>query len=767
MISEAIVAKIYENDPLYNDVIIEGNTLDLNDIEKFCNALEKNTNIKSISISKTNLDDEMVARLCNCLKRLPIPIVRLGIQDNKTTFKSQLVILDTLGEKLSQFQNSEIEGIDFDKLQETTDRIPETQNKDIILVVGRTGSGKTTTVDYLIGKRMRKTVFRNNTVIDVAEDEKDYGKIGHGANAETNFPMIYQSKEMPFYYCDCPGFDDNRGDVYRMCVAISMRAAITYAKTVRGIIITIDYNDILVRALGFNKLLQTMSNFFDDPVKFKDSLYYVFTKVPENVTKKEIIDQISNMIADKECINSNPSESNHERTMELIFLRLIISNIDHILLVNPLDKGESLTNITKCFTAPRSIPINEFRFTEHTDVHMQIKTYAGDIIQIGDYILNLLFQHLDKIHFIESELVTHSLKNNGFGSEVVNLIRKDVETEQQLSNYLRWNDDLRRVNAKKIQVLQARIQKHLVDKEECDQILQKIDTDELMFYKADKWSGTFPDIFRAQKMGFYNLFRGRGRGFGFGGPHGRNLANFPALSYIFTYNDIPFEKAVPNCDNGNFSEINSQPIAGKFSAKFTPPPRSVIVCNATVTFYVKSKNHPDNAVRIRDVKNRKIMVAQEVSTLQEQVDQLLALNNQLIADLTKSSAAVLDSLNAIIKKLEIESKSSSELLQQLLFIKETALLACFKHRRLFDVVVKMMQALGFIIPGSYFAHFFELFTKFQHEYPHPTSGVMPTAISVANAPLFFNRREAILENARPPVADQAALSSLQLPNSHP
>jgi hypothetical protein len=84
----------------------------------------------------------------------------------------------------------------------------EIGNPTRVLVLGVTGSGKSTLVHGLAGKKL----FSNDDFkLDVKDGLLPGFIIGHGLDAATTIPNSYYDKKTNLVYWDCPGFMDSRG----------------------------------------------------------------------------------------------------------------------------------------------------------------------------------------------------------------------------------------------------------------------------------------------------------------------------------------------------------------------------------------------------------------------------------------------------------------------------------------------------------------------------------------------------------------------------
>jgi hypothetical protein len=96
-----------------------------------------------------------------------------------------------------------------------------------IAVMGGTGAGKSTAINYLNGCTMEK-INRNGKNIIAVKPKSRGGRadpitsIGHGKKSMTFIPTSSLSSD-GFFYIDCPGFFDTRGPAINIGNAVNTR----------------------------------------------------------------------------------------------------------------------------------------------------------------------------------------------------------------------------------------------------------------------------------------------------------------------------------------------------------------------------------------------------------------------------------------------------------------------------------------------------------------------------------------------------------------
>lgn len=183
-----------------------------------------------------------------------------------------------------------------DLINDGAPKIRSIVGKKIVLILGNTGSGKSTTINYLLGGKMKDTSTRYQPKAELIDGKDEKAKIGHNlGQSETLFPQAYGDNEKSLHYCDCPGFLENRGLEEIVIVPTSIKAAVQSAEGINGIVLIIEYSTIITdRGSGLVNLSKLLSQLFKEPANLNRSIMLVITKAPELQIKdlKNNIDQI-------------------------------------------------------------------------------------------------------------------------------------------------------------------------------------------------------------------------------------------------------------------------------------------------------------------------------------------------------------------------------------------------------------------------------------------------------------------------------------------
>ena len=122
--------------------------------------------------------------------------------------------------------------------------------KEVVLVLGNTGVGKSTAVNYLMGCEMKLVEPselglkgpKEVVIVNAEGTRPEVMPIGHGRQSRTFMPQIVlDADDSNQAYCDCPGFSDNRGAEINLANAINTRRVLQQATGVKAVFLVSYY----------------------------------------------------------------------------------------------------------------------------------------------------------------------------------------------------------------------------------------------------------------------------------------------------------------------------------------------------------------------------------------------------------------------------------------------------------------------------------------------------------------------------------------------
>ncbi|KAF9756169.1 hypothetical protein NGRA_3297, partial [Nosema granulosis] len=295
---------------------------------------------------------------------------------------------------------------DLFRLVDKVDNIAQSiKDKDIIFFLGGTGSGKSTTIHFLAGSKMKVTYL--NGIKHIAPVEiinPDLIKITTSpfARSETRqiTPVTVNYEDVKAYntgsiiLCDSPGFEDTNGAEIDIANGIGIVKAIKGCRTVKPVVL-VSYRSIGDRFEGLKHFTRVFAGLIPGIRDQIRTFSYLFTKYPkdERSTIHAALENVRQLLT--------PAEKSDTSFMNL-FNDMLHKTEDGALVIDPIKgkPGEILDELAESTAIHHPDKVFQFSITEKSKgiVQEQIRKQHLSILSAAERDEYLLVQYkLDQL----------------------------------------------------------------------------------------------------------------------------------------------------------------------------------------------------------------------------------------------------------------------------------------------------------------------------------------------------------------------------------
>ena len=249
--------------------------------------------------------------------------------------------------------------------------------KKAIMVLGLTGSGKSTLINYINGVPLVCKYIKGDKkwIIDVASDNVTLTggfKIGHKIYSETQFPAAYTPPGADFTYIDNPGFRDTRG------ISVEITNGFFREQITRGIselkfLLLVTHRDLEDRGQKFRDSIKGFSDMLgvfddEDTKSLSKSIAIVVTRVEnENSDDSDMKSFFRTKLL--EIVEDEKRCKNFENKNEELVFRQVIEDAQIEIFSNP--KKEQLLDDTQ--SKQILSLLGRLSFAKKSDVKVRIR----------------------------------------------------------------------------------------------------------------------------------------------------------------------------------------------------------------------------------------------------------------------------------------------------------------------------------------------------------------------------------------------------------
>lgn len=179
----------------------------------------------------------------------------------------------------------------YDFLEECSTNFTLGEQKDVVVVLGNTGSGKSTVTLLLIGAKLIAVETIEGSGDFVIKDEKNIiSPPEQSTQSQTLIPNLNIDKEANTSYYDCAGFEDSRGVAHDLSVTYLIQKLLKFAHSVKFMFV-IPYSSVKVGGdrHDFKKLARHATALIKNIDKYHDAIAMIVTKADTKIANGQIV----------------------------------------------------------------------------------------------------------------------------------------------------------------------------------------------------------------------------------------------------------------------------------------------------------------------------------------------------------------------------------------------------------------------------------------------------------------------------------------------
>jgi energy-coupling factor transporter ATP-binding protein EcfA2 len=293
----------------------------------------------------------------NAAEEMPVDIARK--KDNKkiaTLLTTRMDWVDRNSSGISLNRALEL-------IQDSYHSIEKGRDKNLVLILGETGVGKSTLINYLNGVEYKEVGTRGFDCHTECVTGKEIAAVGHStAVSETLYPQVLEicSEQGVLDVADLAGLNGTRESVVELAGTLSTHLLSKMAQAIKSILFVIDTNSLSASRGGpFRQTIKTLNKILQGNFNSKASasVHFVITKLPPGVTTQQVVSRYIKPLHEQlERLISQDGLSEDDQAMYHT-IELMLQFPERIFIPNVFDGGVKGSSREQILSALNKSPV--------------------------------------------------------------------------------------------------------------------------------------------------------------------------------------------------------------------------------------------------------------------------------------------------------------------------------------------------------------------------------------------------------------------------
>jgi energy-coupling factor transporter ATP-binding protein EcfA2 len=294
------------------------------------------------------------------------------------------------------------------------------KNKPLVLVLGETGVGKSTLINYLNGAKYRLTGIAGFSQATELMSGVDIAQVGHNpVVSETLYPQVLSVDcgNDVLDMADLAGINGTREPVVELAGTVSTHLLSKIASAIKSILFVVDMSSLKAgRGGAFQQTIKTLNKILqgDFESKTNRSVFFAITKLPPGVIVDDVVKTYLAPL--KKHLEGQVLQGclNHEDVEMYHTVKLMISAKERIFAPDVCDVGQSRKELFKALVNSPEISaknLDLLHMDKHQESFIEMLTFlSGEYLHLSDEVRKHMPSQLEACEKTVSENM-NNIKN--------------------------------------------------------------------------------------------------------------------------------------------------------------------------------------------------------------------------------------------------------------------------------------------------------------------------------------------------------------------